>query len=143
MPNNHLKEPIMSKGVAVAAGFLMVGLLAILSGPVFGDEKVSTRPVEIDKPPVGTGDAEKDKKCDTIADPDERNLCRALTRDSYNDEKEKQNRYANKDHSYYYCTLVKDRDKQTYCYALIRNQKSMCGNIIDAKLEKECNEKIQ
>ncbi len=133
----------MKKGMAVAMGCCLIALLTILSGQAVADEKVSTRPVIIDKAPAGTGDAEKDKMCDQIADSDERNLCRALTRDTYNTEEERKNRYANKDHSAYYCSLVINRDKQTYCYALVRHQASMCGNIIDADLEKECRSKTQ
>ncbi|MFQ5481664.1 MAG: hypothetical protein ACE5ER_02800, partial [Nitrospinaceae bacterium] len=110
---------------------------------VFSEEKVSTRPTTIDKAPSGTGNKKKDEKCDQIADSDERNLCRAFTRDSYNSGEDKKNRYANKDHSFYYCTLILNRDKQTYCYAIVRNQKSMCGNIIDGKLEEECNKQIK
>ncbi len=133
----------MRNGMAVAVGMILLGLLAIPFGQAFADEKVSTRPIEIDKPPTGTGDPEKDNKCDQIAEPDERNLCRAFTRDEYNSEQERQNRYKNKDHSYYYCTLIKSRDKQAYCYAVVQNQKSMCGNIIDADIEKKCNEKVK
>lgn len=133
----------MKKGMAVAVGLLLLGLLAVPFGQAFANEKVSTRPVEINKAPAGTGDPEKDKKCDEIAEPDERNLCRAFTRDDFNSDDERKNRYQNKDHSYYYCTLIKNRDKQTYCYAVVRNQKSMCGNIIDGKLEKDCNDKVK
>ncbi len=128
---------------AVTVAMLFMSLLVISAGQAFGNERVSTRPTEIDKAPAGTGDPQKDNKCDTIDDPDERNLCRAFTRDDFNSDDAKKNRYQNKDHSYYYCTLIKDRDKQTYCYAVVRNQKSMCGNIIDGELEKDCNSKVK
>ena len=128
---------------AVTVAMLFLSLLMVSFGQAFGEERVSTRPSAIDKPPSGTGDPDKDNKCDQIAEPDERNLCRAFTRDEFNSDQAKQNRYQNKDHSYYYCTLIKDRDKQTYCYAVVRNQKSMCGNIISADLEKECNSKVK
>ncbi|QPJ62417.1 MAG: hypothetical protein G3M70_11265 [Candidatus Nitronauta litoralis] len=133
----------MKKGMAVAIGICLIGLLVAPMGQAFADEKVSTRPADMNKAPGDTGDKTKDQKCDKIADADERNLCRAFTRDSYYSDQQKQNRYQNKDHSFYYCTLVKNTDKQKFCYAVVRNQKSMCGNIIDADLEKECNEKVK
>ncbi len=133
----------MKKGMAVVLGICLIGLLVVATGPAFADEKVSTRPADMNKAPGDTGDSKKDKKCDEIADSDERNLCRAFTRDTFNSDGEKKNRYQNKNHSFYYCTLIKNKDKEKYCYAIVRNQKSMCGNIIDADLEKECNAKVK
>ena len=72
--------------------------------------------------------------CDTIADLDDRNLCLATTK-----KEGKDFGYSNKDHSSYYCSLVKKRDKQNYCYAVTKKTKSMCGLIVDKKLEDKCN----
>ena len=85
----------MKKGMAVAVGMVLLGLLAVPFSPALAEEKVSTRPVDIDKAPTGTGDPQKDQKCDEIPDSDERNLCRAFTRDDFNSEEQQQNRYQN------------------------------------------------
>jgi hypothetical protein len=64
---------------------------------------------------------------------DERNLCLALS-----PIKNPQSRYRHKDHSNYYCTLILNRDSQTYCFAVVQGNPSNCGNIVSGELEKEC-----
>jgi len=74
---------------------------------------------------------------------DQLNLCRAFEIDKAKTAEQKKNRYQNKNHSTYYCSLIKNRDLQKFCFAVAGQTKSGCGNIIDAKLEKECNAKIK
>ncbi len=64
---------------------------------------------------------------------DQRNLCLALT-----PIKNPESRYKHKDHSNYYCTLILNRDSQTYCYAVVQGDTKKCNNIVSAGLEKEC-----
>lgn len=64
---------------------------------------------------------------------DQRNLCLALT-----PIKDPESRYKHKDHSNYYCTLILNRDSQTYCYAVVLGDPGKCNNIVSADLEKEC-----
>ncbi len=64
---------------------------------------------------------------------DQRNLCLALT--PVNDP---ESRYKHKDHSNYYCTLILNRDSQTYCYAIVLGNPKKCDNIVSKELEKEC-----
>jgi len=64
---------------------------------------------------------------------DQRNLCLALTPII-----DPQSRYKHKDHSTYYCTLILNRDSQTYCYAVVLGDPKKCNNIVSAGLEKEC-----
>ncbi len=119
---------------------MLVLLILFLGGsPLFASERVSTRPVD---PKIDT--ASKDyvapktsveQKCDAIKEADAMNLCRATSPL----DTENKNRYQNKDHSYYYCTLIKHKDKQLYCYAVVREQSNLCGLIIDGELEGKCN----
>ena len=71
--------------------------------------------------------------CDDIADLDDRHLCLATQKTEG-----KTFGYSNKDHSSYYCSLVKSRDKKNYCYAVTKKTSSMCGLIVDKKLEDKC-----
>lgn len=73
--------------------------------------------------------------CSDISDPDKANLCRAKIKPG----EENANRYQNKDHRTYYCSLIKNRDMQTYCYAIASHNKVMCGDVVDKALEAECN----
>ncbi|MBI5428664.1 MAG: hypothetical protein HZA02_10375 [Nitrospinae bacterium] len=73
--------------------------------------------------------------CSDIPDADKANLCRAKLKPS----EENANRYQNKDHRTYYCSLITDRDMQTYCYAIASHNKTMCGDVVDKTLETECN----
>jgi len=89
--------------------------------------------------------ADSDKKadpCADIKDADEKNICRAFEIEKTRTNDQRKNRYQNKDHSTYYCSLVKNKDKKVYCFAVISRTKSQCGNIIDADLEKQCNSKF-
>lgn len=72
--------------------------------------------------------------CDKIKQPDDRNFCLATGIN-----KGEKYGYTSKDHSTYYCSLIKSRDKQAYCNALINKTKNSCGLIVDKKLEEECN----
>ncbi len=73
--------------------------------------------------------------CSDIPDPDKANLCRAKLKP----DEENAHRYQVKDHRTYYCSLIKNRDMQTYCYAIASHNKTMCGDVIDKALEAECN----
>jgi len=94
-------------------------------------------------PGNAVADPAKEPICGDIKDLDKLNLCRAFEIDKAKTEEQKKNRYRNKNHSTYYCSLIKSRDLQTYCFALAGSNKSQCGLIIDEKLEKDCNEKIK
>ena len=47
-------------------------------------------------------------ECEKIDDADRKNLCRATGNPTHG--KEDANRFTNKDHSWYYCSLIKTRD---------------------------------
>lgn len=86
--------------------------------------------------------AKKADPCIEVKDADEKNICRAFEIEKARTKDQKKNRYRNKDHSTYYCSLVKNKDKKVYCFAVISRTKSQCGNIIDGDLEKQCNSKF-
>ena len=69
---------------------------------------------------------------------DERNLCLALTPIS-----DPESRYKHKDHSIYYCTLILNRDSQSFCYGVVQGDPKKCDNIVSKGLEKECLVKSQ
>ena len=69
---------------------------------------------------------------------DERNLCLALTPIS-----NPESRYKHKDHSIYYCTLILNRDSQSFCYGVVQGDPKKCDNIVSKGLEKECLVKSQ
>ncbi len=81
--------------------------------------------------------------CVKHKDLDQLNLCRAFEIDKAKTAEQKKDRYKNKNHSTYYCSLIKDRELQKYCFAVATQTKSSCANIVDAKLEKKCNAKIK
>jgi hypothetical protein len=81
--------------------------------------------------------------CVKHKDKDQLNLCRAFEIDKAKTTEQKKNRYQNKNHTTYYCSLIKDREIQKYCFAVASQSKSQCGNIVDPKLEKECNAKVK
>ena len=76
------------------------------------------------------GEPQDKSPCDEKADLDDRYLCLATTKTEG-----KGYGYSNKNHSSYYCSLVKSRDKQNYCNAVTTKTSSMCGLIVDKKLE--------
>ena len=76
-------------------------------------------------------------------DKDKLNLCRAFEIDKAKTAEQKKDRYKNKNHTAYYCSLIKNRELQKYCFAVTSQTKSQCGNLIDPKLEKECNAKVK
>ena len=81
--------------------------------------------------------------CAQHKDLDQLNLCRAFEIDKTKTAEQKKDRYKNKNHSTYYCSLIKDRELKNYCFAVATQTKSSCANIVDAKLEKKCNSKIK
>jgi len=92
------------------------------------------------------GLAASSKKADPCAqhkDLDQLNLCRAFEIDKAKTAKQKKNRYQNKNHTTYYCSLIKDRELQKYCFAVASQTKSQCANLVDPKLEKKCNAKVK
>lgn len=88
-------------------------------------------------PLSASADSIKEDECLDKKDPDLINLCRAKPKESKDNTGK--NRYQNKDHSTYYCTLIKKRDLQAYCFAIVNSNKTQCGNIVDKKIEEECN----
>lgn len=73
-------------------------------------------------------------ECAGVANPDRQNLC--IAKSAVNNEKKFG--YENKDHRNYYCSIIKDRDLQTYCYAVVGKKLSSCDLIVDPGVEKEC-----
>ena len=83
----------------------------------------------------------KETKCDEVKDPDRRNLCLAVPQGDVGSTVSFG--YKRKDHSNYYCTLIKNRDLQNLCWAIVGPNKSKCDLIIDKKLEEECNSQFK
>jgi len=81
--------------------------------------------------------------CAQHKDLDQLNLCRAFEIDKAKSAEQKKNRYQNKNHTTYYCSLIKDRELKNYCFAVATQTRSGCANIVDPKLEKACNAKIK
>ncbi len=81
--------------------------------------------------------------CAKHKDLDQLNLCRAFEIDKAKTKEQKKNRYQNKNHTTYYCSLIKDRELKNYCFAVATQTKSSCANIVDAQLEKKCNARIK
>ncbi len=94
-------------------------------------------------PTLSAAEPSKGDPCAHHKDLDQLNLCRAFEIDKAKTADQKKNRYRNKNHSTYYCSLIKGRDLQKFCFAVATQTKSSCATIIDAKLEKECNAKIK
>jgi len=92
---------------------------------------------------VLAADSKNADPCAQHKDKDQLNLCRAFEIDKAKTAEQKKDRYKNKNHSIYYCSLIKERELQKYCFAVASQTKSQCGNLIDPKLEKKCNAKIQ
>jgi len=78
------------------------------------------------------------KSSGKVSKEDKRHLCLALS-----PIKNPDSRYAHKDHSFYYCTLILNRDSQAFCYAVVQGDPDKCKNIVSAELEKECLEKAK
>ena len=79
----------------------------------------------------------KETKCDKIKEADRRNLCLAVPKGEV--DPTVSFGYKRKDHSSYYCTLIRSRDLQNLCWAVVGPNKSKCDLIVDKKLEDECN----
>ena len=78
------------------------------------------------------------KSSGKVSEEDKRHLCLALS-----PIKNPENRFLHKDHSNYYCTLILNRDSQSYCYAVVTGDPKKCNNIVSSDLEKECLEKAK
>ena len=76
------------------------------------------------------------KSSGKVSKEDKRHLCLALS-----PIKNPESRYKHKDHSNYYCTLILNRDSQTYCYAVVTGDPKKCNNIVSSELEKLCLKK--
>ncbi|MCF8721072.1 hypothetical protein [Nitrospina gracilis] len=99
--------------------------------------------IAVGVPAMGFADPKADADpCAAVSDMDEKNLCRAFEIEKKLTAEQKENRYQNKNHSSYYCSLIRSRDKQAYCYAVVNKEQSQCGFIVDADLEKQCNSKF-
>ncbi|MCH8931849.1 MAG: hypothetical protein IH923_02155 [Nitrospinae bacterium] len=94
-------------------------------------------------PALSQADPSKADPCAHHKGLDQMNLCRAFEIDKAKTAEQKKDRYQNKNHTMYYCSLIKDRELQKFCFAVASQTKSGCANIVDAKLEKECNAKIK
>jgi hypothetical protein len=92
---------------------------------------------------VLAADSKKGDPCERHKNMDQLNLCRAFEIDKAKTKAQKKNRYQNKNHSTYYCSLIKDREIQKYCFAVASQTKSQCANLVDPKLEKKCNAKVK
>jgi len=92
---------------------------------------------------VPAADSNATDLCAQHKDMDQLNLCRAFEIDKAKTDAQKENRYQNKNHTTYYCSLIKDREIQKYCFAVATQTKSGCANLLDSKLEKECNAKVK
>jgi hypothetical protein len=92
---------------------------------------------------VLAADSKKGDPCERHKDMDQLNLCRAFEIDKAKTKAQKKNRYQNKNHTTYYCSLIKDREIQKYCFAVATQTKSQCANLVDPKLEKKCNAKVK
>jgi hypothetical protein len=90
-----------------------------------------------------SADSKKADPCVQHKNLDQKNLCRAFEIDKAKTAEQKKNRYRNKNHSTYYCSLIKERELQKYCFAVASQTKSQCGNLVDPKLEKKCNAKVK
>lgn len=75
-------------------------------------------------------------ECDKIKDADRQNLCRATGNPTHG--KKNVNRFTNKDHSWYYCSLIRKRDLQNLCLAVVDSNKAKCDLIGNKKIEEEC-----
>ena len=149
---NHLiKEASMnfSRNLGFA---LLAGLLIFISVPANADDSESNpiiKPIPVpesakkEAPAPAAAPALAPKKvevsvvpaeCAGISNSDRQNLCLAKT----GIDKDKKYGYENKDHRNYYCSIIKERDLQTYCYAVVGKKASSCDLIVDPGIEKEC-----
>ena len=108
-----------------------LGLLGLMMGLFLG------------VPALASADPKAGDLCAQHKEMDQLNLCRAFEIDKAKTKEQKKNRYQNKNHSSYYCSLIKDRELQKYCFAVAAQTKSGCANLVDPKLEAECNSKIK
>ena len=122
-----IKEKKMRKWMGsgpILLFFIVFGWAAIAIATEVPDAKVCD---------TGTEEARSKRNNKANVKQDDRNLCLAL-----NPIKNPEDRYKHKDHSTYYCSLIRNRDKMNYCNALVQGEPRHCENVIDAKLEKKC-----
>lgn len=96
----------------------------------------TTLGVPVPLPPPRVVSKEEGKMSDQCASSesvDRKNLCLAKQATQ-----QKAFGYEVKNHGSYYCTLIKERDLQNYCYAVVGPTPSMCDSIIKPDIEKEC-----
>ena len=89
-------------------------------------------------PVLAMAESPADGNCASIPEADRKNLCLVKAAD-----KEKKFGYENKDHRNYYCSLVKNRDMQTMCYAIVSGKVASCDLIVDPDIEKECKASVK
>ena len=87
--------------------------------------------------------APKETDCKNEKESDRRNLCLAKINDRAEGNPLEKNRYRNKDHSAYYCTLIRSRDLQNYCYAVIERNSKKCELLSSVALESECKADVK
>lgn len=109
--------------------FLNVIGLAMLLSAIF-----LVQPVLAEDPPA------TDPACNKISDADRKNLCLATSNPTHG--KKDVNRFTNKDHSWYYCSLVRSRDLQNLCLAVVDSKKEKCDLIGKKEIEEECRSKF-
>lgn len=80
-------------------------------------------------------------ECDKISDTDRKNICRATSNPTHG--KKDVNRFTTKDHSWYYCSLVKGRDLQNLCLAWVDSSEAKCDLIGNQEIAKECLTKFK
>ena len=110
----------------------MLGLLGLMMGLVL-----------MAPSPMQAAESKAADPCIQHKDKDQLNLCRAFEIDKAKSDAQKKNRYQNKNHTTYYCSLIKNRELQKFCFAVASQTKSQCANLVDAKMEKECNAKVK
>ena len=112
------------RGGPILLFFIVLGWMPLLEAAEVPDPKVCD---------TDTIEARSKRNNKANAKQDDRNLCLAL-----NPIKNPEDRYKHKDHSTYYCSLIRNRDKMNYCNAVVQGQPRHCQNVIDAELEKKC-----
>ena len=104
--------------------FIVLGWTPITEAADIPDPKVCD---------TGTQEARSKRNNNANTKQDDRNLCLAL-----NPIKNPEDRYKHKDHSTYYCSLIRSRDKMNYCNAVVQGEPRHCENVINKELEKKC-----
>jgi len=74
-------------------------------------------------PALSLAESSKGDPCAHHKGLDQLNLCRAFEIDKAKTAEQKKNRYQNKNHSTYYCSFIKDRELQKFCFAERHSQR--------------------